>query len=68
MSLLGIGKIRLQVFLATPERGHKANAAVFGHRTCPAFLVNIAPAGKPQHCSAFAVSLGRKEKELHAFL
>ena len=60
--LLGFRKIWRDILVAAAEGCHEAHAAVFGHRTGPAFLVNITPARKLQHCSALAVSLGRKEK------
>src|SRR5437764_14979114 len=66
--LLGFRKVWLYVLVAAADRSHEANAAVLGHRTCPAFLMNITPAREAQHCSGLAVSLRREKKELHAFL
>src|SRR5262249_33480056 len=66
--LLWTGKIRLQVFLTAPERGHEADAVVFRNCTDPAFLTNIAPPRKPQDCSGFDVSFSRKKKKLHLFV
>src|SRR5437870_11393720 len=56
------GKIRLQVLFAAPQRSHEAHTAVFGHRTDPAFLMNITPSRKPQHRAGFCVPLCRKQK------
>ena len=60
--LFRLGNIWLQVFLAAAHRRHEAHSAVFGHCAGPAFLMDIAPSGKPQHRAGFYIPLRGKKK------
>src|SRR5437764_1479251 len=63
--LFRVGNVSLEVLLPAPQRSHEANSAVFPHCAYPAFLVNVAPSGKPQHRPGLRVPFCRKQKQLH---
>ena len=65
--LFALRDIRFQILLASPQRSHEAHAAAFGHCADPAFLMNIAPSGKMQHCAGFHVPVCRKKEQLYPF-
>ena len=66
--LFRLRNVRGKVFFTARERGHEAHSVVLCDRGNPAFLMNVPPAGKPQHCARLDIPLRWKKKELDAFL
>src|SRR5262249_40612766 len=60
--LLWLRDIWCQIFLVPSQCSHEAHSAAFSYRTHPAFLMNIAPSGKPQHRARFHVPLRGEKK------
>src|SRR6202011_1646227 len=59
------GDIRREIFPASADGGHKANAALLFYNADPTLLFNIAPTGKISRLSGFWIALGREQKKLH---
>src|SRR5205823_11035148 len=57
--------IRREIFRASADCGHKANAFVLFDDAGPALLLNTAPSGKFPRLPRFRIALGRKKKKLH---